>query len=50
MQRELGWTPKHKFEDAIKMTIQWYKDHEGWWRAIKSGDYLKYYETQYAGR
>ena len=50
MQRELGWTPKHKFEEAIKTTIQWYKDHEGWWRAIKSGDYLKYYETQYAGR
>ena len=50
MQRELGWTPKHKFEDAIKMTIQWYRDHESWWRAIKSGDYLKYYETQYAGR
>ena len=50
MQRELGWTPKHKFEDAIKMTIQWYRDHEGWWRAIKSGDYLTYYQTQYAGR
>ena len=50
MQRELGWTPKYKFEEAIKTTIQWYKDHEDWWRAIKSGDYLKYYETQYAGR
>jgi hypothetical protein len=21
-----------------------------WWRAIKSGEYLKYYEKQYAGR
>lgn len=50
MKRELGWSPKHKFEEAIKTTIQWYKDHEDWWRAIKSGEYLKYYETQYAGR
>ena len=48
--RELGWKPKHKFEEAIKTTIQWYKDHQSWWRSIKSGDYLKYYETQYANR
>jgi dTDP-glucose 4,6-dehydratase len=50
MQRELGWTPKYKFEQAIKATIQWYKDNEKWWRAIKSGEYLKYYETQYVNR
>src|SRR5688500_614908 len=50
IKRELGWEPKHRFEDAIRTTIKWYRDNEGWWRAIKSGEYLKYYETQYAGR
>jgi dTDP-glucose 4,6-dehydratase len=50
IQRELGWTPKHKFEQAIKTTIQWYRDHESWWRSIKSGEYLKYYESQYVTR
>ena len=50
MRRELGWEPKHKFETAIKSTIQWYKDHEPWWRAIKNGEYLKYYDQQYSGR
>ena len=50
IKRELGWEPKHRFEDAIKTTIQWFKDNQDWWRAIKSGEYLKYYETQYAGR
>ncbi|MDB5332654.1 MAG: rfbB [Phycisphaerales bacterium] len=50
IKRELGWEPKRRFEEAIKTTIQWYRDHEHWWRAIKSGEYLKYYETQYAGR
>jgi dTDP-glucose 4,6-dehydratase len=50
IKRELGWEPKRRFEEAIKTTIQWYRDHEYWWRAIKSGEYLKYYETQYAGR
>lgn len=50
IKNELGWSPKHKFEEAIKTTVQWYKDHQAWWRAIKSGEYLKYYEAQYAGR
>jgi dTDP-glucose 4,6-dehydratase len=50
IQRELGWTPRHRFEDAIKTTIQWYRDHPSWWRSIKSGEYLKYYEAQYLKR
>jgi dTDP-glucose 4,6-dehydratase len=50
MKKELGWSPKHKFEQAIKSTIQWYRDNENWWRNIKSGEYLKYYEQQYANR
>jgi dTDP-glucose 4,6-dehydratase len=50
IKNELGWEPKHRFEQSIKSTIQWYKDHQDWWRAIKSGEYLKYYEQQYGGR
>jgi len=50
IQTELGWWPKYKFEEAIKTTVKWYVDHQDWWRAIKSGEYLKYYEQQYAGR
>lgn len=50
IKRELGWEPKHRFASAIKTTIQWYKDHQDWWRAIKSGEYMKYYEQQYVAR
>lgn len=50
IKRELGWEPRFRFNTAIKDTIQWYRDNEKWWRSIKSGEYLKYYETQYAGR
>ena len=50
IQRDLGWTPKYRFEQAIRSTIDWYTSHESWWRSIKSGDYLKYYESQYAHR
>jgi dTDP-glucose 4,6-dehydratase len=50
IKKELGWEPRFNFDQAIKKTIEWYRTQEGWWRAIKSGEYLKYYETQYAGR
>ncbi|HYO11078.1 MAG TPA: dTDP-glucose 4,6-dehydratase [Tepidisphaeraceae bacterium] len=50
IKRELGWEPRHRWPEAIKRTIQWFRDNEAWWRAIKNGEYLKYYETQYAGR
>jgi dTDP-glucose 4,6-dehydratase len=50
IKRELGWEPKHRFEEAIKGTIRWYQENEAWWRAIKSGAYLTYYEKQYGGR
>jgi dTDP-glucose 4,6-dehydratase len=50
IKRELGWEPKHRFESAIKTTIQWYRDNEGWWRSIKSGEYFNYYDQQYANR
>ena len=50
ISRELGWKPKYRFDTAIRQTIQWYKDNDSWWRAIKSGEYLTYYEKQYATR
>jgi len=50
IKRELGWEPKHRFDEAIRTTIRWYREHESWWRAIKSGDYLKYYDRQYGNR
>ena len=50
IKNELGWEPKHRFAEAIKSTIQWFKDNEAWWRAIKSGEYLKYYDEQYGDR
>ncbi len=50
VRRELGWAPQHDFDAALARTVQWYRDHEDWWRAIKSGEYLKYYELQYGRR
>jgi dTDP-glucose 4,6-dehydratase len=47
IKRELGWEPKWTFEKGISATIQWYREHEKWWRDIKTGEYLKYYDQQY---
>lgn len=33
---ELGWSPKHTdFEEGLRVTIEWYRDNESWWRPLK---------------
>jgi dTDP-glucose 4,6-dehydratase len=49
-QRELGWAPRHGFEDALAATVRWYVDRRAWWERIISGEYLAYYEKQYGAR
>lgn len=44
---DLGWRPQIDFETGIAETIDWYVANEGWWRRIKTGEYLEYYEKQY---
>jgi dTDP-glucose 4,6-dehydratase len=34
IQRELGWTPAHKFEGGIRETIRWYLDNQGWVKTV----------------
>ena len=49
--RALGWEPAHTCEEAIEETVEWYVEHEWWWRPIKSGEaYREYYKQQYEGR
>lgn len=48
--RELGWSPRHSFEQALTDTIHWYAGNAWWWEKIKSGEYRDYYEKQYGER
>lgn len=50
IETELGWKPRVTFEQGIRQTIEWYTKNEQWWKRIISGDYQKYYETQYLKR
>lgn len=47
LRAELGWTPQMPFAAGLTATVRWYREHEAWWRAIKSGAYRQYYEKQY---
>lgn len=47
INRELGWEPKHPFEQRLKETVEWYIKNPEWWQKVKSGEYQKYYEKQY---
>ena len=44
---ELSWKPRIDFESGLASTIDWYVANEPWWRRIKTGEYLAYYEKQY---
>ena len=49
--RRLGWSPAVSVEEAMDRTVQWYVDHESWWREIRNrDDYRAYYLRQYGGR
>lgn len=45
--KRLGWKPEYRFNQALKQTINWYKNNQEWWQKIKSGEYLRYYQKQY---
>ncbi|MEX2286992.1 MAG: dTDP-glucose 4,6-dehydratase [Planctomycetaceae bacterium] len=47
---ELGWQPTIAFRDGLAETIAWYRQNAAWVERIKTGEYLKYYESQYGGR
>jgi dTDP-glucose 4,6-dehydratase len=49
--RALGWTPQHSFDTTgLAETVDWYRENREWWEPIKSGEYRRYYEQQYADR
>lgn len=50
IQEKLGWKPKYTFETGIAETIKWYLENKEWWKRIKSGEYLDYYEKMYRNR
>ena len=48
--RALGWRNRVAFGDGLASTVDWFRDNEAWWRAIKSGEWAAYYDRQYGAR
>jgi dTDP-glucose 4,6-dehydratase len=48
--RETGWQPQMGFDEGLKETIEWYKANPGWVERVRSGEYRKFYERNYANR
>lgn len=44
---ELGWKPSVVFEEGLSLTIDWYLNNKEWLKNVTSGEYQKYYQTQY---
>lgn len=48
--RALGWRPEIEFDQGLRDTIHWYREHRDWWEPLKSGEFESYYRANYASR
>ena len=39
IRRELGWAPRHVFEEGLASTARWYVDHRDWCEQVQQGRY-----------
>lgn len=35
IREELGWRPSVTLDEGLEKTVQWFLDHEDWWRALQ---------------
>ncbi|MBI2355842.1 MAG: dTDP-glucose 4,6-dehydratase [Candidatus Doudnabacteria bacterium] len=48
IKRELDWKPKYSLDETVRLTVEWYKNNQEWWKKIKdSQEYKNYYQKQY---
>jgi len=47
LKNELGWQPSLQFEEGIEKTVRWYLENTEWLDNVTSGEYIKYYKSQY---
>ena len=47
--RPLGWEPAVPVSDGLRLTVDWYRRNDAWWRSRKSADFWRFYEENYRG-
>jgi dTDP-glucose 4,6-dehydratase len=43
ISQELNWRMVHTFDDAVKLTVDWYIKNQSWWKGLQVLDYSEYY-------
>jgi dTDP-glucose 4,6-dehydratase len=39
-RQQLGWQPRHSFEEALGRTVDWYVNNSSWWKPLVSAKVL----------
>ena len=47
INKNLGWSPSLTFEEGLEKTVDWYLNNKSWLDNINSGNYKKYYKSNY---
>ncbi len=47
---EIGWKPRHQFEEALAVTVDWYLSHMDWVESVRSGAYRRWIKQNYGSR
>jgi dTDP-glucose 4,6-dehydratase len=50
IEDELGWSPRTRFEDGLRSTVEWYLGNTSWVDAVASGDYRTWLDLNYRER
>ena len=45
--KQLGWSDRTPFDQALETTVRWYADNEQWWRPLKGRKFKEFYQLNY---
>jgi dTDP-glucose 4,6-dehydratase len=50
LERECGFSPSESFESGLRKTVRWYLNHPEWLASVRTGEYRRWLDQNYAGR
>lgn len=50
LEKETGWSPQMDFDRGLALTVDWYRENREWVERVRSGEYRRFYDVNYAQR
>jgi dTDP-glucose 4,6-dehydratase len=50
IKHDLGWMPRHDFQEGLRATVRWYLENASWVESVRSGEYRTWIDRNYAAR